>query len=99
MTAAAGSMTEPHVLAHAKRRLFPDDEDRRGYAVVDTQFGQERWIADEPIDPAIRETLAPFNHIRVGTGYPDLVGVRTLADEWLAADRLGDDPPLVAIEA
>jgi len=99
MTAAAGSMTEPHVLAHAKRRLFPDEEPRRGYAVVDTQFGQERWVADEPIDPAIRETLAPFNHVRVGTGYPDLVGVRTLDDEWLAADRLGDDPPLVAIEA
>jgi len=99
MTAAAGSMTEPHVLAHAKRRLFPEDERREGYAVVDTQFGQERWIADEPIDPAIREALAPFNHVRVGTGYPDLVGVRTLDDEWLAADRLGDDPPLVAIEA
>ena len=99
MTAAAGSMTEPHVLAHAKRRLFPDDGRRQGYAVVDTQFGQERWIADEPIDPAIRETLAPFNHVRVGTGYPDLVGVRALDDEWLAADRLGDDPPLVAIEA
>jgi len=99
MAAAAGAMTEPHVLAHAKRRLFPDDERRRGYAVVDTQFGQERWIADEPIDPAIRETLAPFNHVRVGTGYPDLVGVRRLDDELLAADRLGDDPPLVAIEA
>lgn len=99
MTAAAGSMTEPHVLAHAKRRLFPDEEPQQGYAVVDTQFGRERWIADEPIDPAIRETLAPFNHVRVGTGYPDLVGVRTLDDEWLAADRLGDDPPLVAIEA
>ena len=99
MAAAAGAMTEPHVLAHAKRRLFPDDERRRGYAVVDTQFARERWLADEPIDPAIRETLAPFNHVRVGTGYPDLVGVRTLDDEWLAADRLGDDPPLVAIEA
>ena len=99
MTAAAGSMTEPHVLAHAKRRLFPDDGRRQGYAVVDTQFGQERWIADEPIDPAIRETLAPFNHVRVGTGYPDLVGVRALDDEWLPPARLGDDPPLVAIEA
>jgi len=86
------------VLAHAKRRLFPDDADD-GYAVVDTQFSSDGWLADEPIDAAVRDQLAPFNHVQIGSGYPDLVGVRLLSDELLAVDRLGDDPPLVVVEA
>ncbi|MFB6155737.1 MAG: hypothetical protein ABEJ22_07555 [Haloferacaceae archaeon] len=96
--ASAASLSEPHVLAHTKRRLFPDDE-RPGYAVVDTQFGTAEWLSGQPVSKAIRETLAPFNHVRVGSGYPDLVGVRALDDEFLAVDRFGDDPPLVAVEA
>ena len=96
MASATAPLTEPHVLAHTKRRLFPDDD---GYAVVDTQFSSDRWLESQAIDPSVKEHLAPFNHVRVGSGYPDLVGVRLLQDEFLAVDRLGDDPPLVAVEA
>jgi hypothetical protein len=88
---------EPTVLAHAKRRLFPDDG-ADGYAVTDTQFAVDSW-GTEPVAEAVRETLAPFNHVRLASGYPDLVGVRPLDPELLAVDRLGDDPPLVAVEA
>ncbi|QZX98832.1 hypothetical protein [Halobaculum rubrum] len=98
MASAASPLSEPRVLAHAKRRLFPDDADD-GYAVVDTQFSSDQWLANESIDPDITDELAPFNHVRVGSGYPDLVGVRLLSDEFLAVDRLGDDPPLVVVEA
>ncbi|MFB6296264.1 MAG: hypothetical protein ABEH66_05420 [Halobacteriales archaeon] len=99
MAGAAGALTEPEVLAHAKRRLFPEDDPSAGYAVADTQFAADRWLADQPIEDRIREALAPFNHVRVGSGYPDLVGVRALPNDLLAVDRLGDDPPLVAVEA
>jgi hypothetical protein len=98
MASAAGELTEPQVLAHTKHRLFPDDADD-GYVVVDTQFSTDRWLASRSIAPEIKEQLAPFNHVRVGSGYPDLVGVRVLGDDLLAVDRLGDDPPLVAVEA
>jgi len=98
MASAASPLSEPRVLAHAKRRLFPDDAGD-GYAVVDTQFSSDQWLANEHVDPAIRDELAPFNHVRIGSGYPDLVGVRLLSDELLAVDRLGDDPPLVVVEA
>jgi hypothetical protein len=96
---AAGSLSEPHVLAHAKRRLFPEDDQSDTYAVVDTQFASEEWLEGQAVDVAVRETLAPFNHVRVGSGYPDLVGVRALESELLAVERLGDDPPLIAVEA
>lgn len=98
MASAASPLSEPRVLAHAKRRLFPADADD-GYAVVDTQFSSDQWLADEHINPEIKDELAPFNHVRVGSGYPDLVGVRLLSDELLAVERLGDDPPLVDVEA
>ncbi|MEF8781034.1 MAG: hypothetical protein V5A46_10185 [Haloferacaceae archaeon] len=99
MASAAGPLVEPRVLAHAKRELFPDDADGSGYAVSDTQFATDRWLDDRRIDPEIGETLAPFNHVRVGGGYPDLVGVGHLEEELLAVDRIGEEPPLVAIEA
>ncbi len=98
MASAASPLSEPRVLAHAKRRLFPGDGDD-GYAVVDTQFASDRWLTNEAIDADVKDELAPFNHVRVGSGYPDLVGVRLLGDDLLAVDRLGDDPPLVVIEA
>ncbi|MUW14819.1 hypothetical protein GJ633_09185 [Halorubrum sp. CBA1125] len=98
MASAASPLSEPRVLAHAKRRLFPDDADD-GYAVVDTQFSSEQWLATESIDSDVTDELAPFNHVQIGSGYPDLVGVRLLDDELLAVDRLGDDPPLVVVEA
>ncbi|MFC6717498.1 hypothetical protein ACFQGT_04570 [Natrialbaceae archaeon GCM10025810] len=103
MSVAAESLSEPHVLAHVKRRLFPD-EDGTGsgpaaYAVVDTQFSSDRWLDDEAIPRTVRETLAPFNHVRLGNGYPDLVGVRTLESPFLAVERVGEEPPLIAVEA
>jgi len=97
--ASAASLSEPHVLAQTKRRLFPDRGEENTYAVVDTQFAVEEWLAGEQIDPELREDLAPFNHVQVGSGYPDLVGVRTLESEYLAVDRFGDQPPLVVVEA
>ena len=97
--ASAASLSEPSVLAHAKRRLFPDPDEPDTYAVVDTQFAVEEWLAGEPMDADLRARLAPFNHVQVGSGYPDLVGVRRLESELLAVDRFGDQPPLVAIEA
>ncbi|SEW15143.1 hypothetical protein [Natrinema salifodinae] len=103
--AGVGSLSEPQVLAHTKRRLFPDGTDdgddpaQRGYAVADTQFSQAEWLPGQPIAPEIRDRLAPFNHVRIGGGYPDLIGVRDLDSDLLAVDRLGDEPPLIAIEA
>ncbi|MFQ3319295.1 MAG: hypothetical protein ACI8UR_002160 [Natronomonas sp.] len=97
--ASAESLSEPQVLAHAKGRLFPDAEEPNTYAVCDTQFAAEEWLPGQRIAADIRERLAPFNHVRIGSGYPDLVGVRTLESELLAVDRLGSEPPLVAVEA
>jgi len=97
--ASVASLSEPYVLAQTKRRLFPDPGEENTYAVVDTQFAVEEWLAGEQIDPELREDLAPFNHVQVGSGYPDLVGVRTLESEYLAVDRFGDQPPLVVVEA
>lgn len=33
--ASAASLSEPQVLAHTKRRLFPDDDASDAYAVVE----------------------------------------------------------------
>jgi hypothetical protein len=99
MASAAADLTEPHVLAHAKRRLFPSDEGSGSYAVVDTQFSAEECRPDRRIERSVREVLAPFNHVRIGGGYPDLVGVRKLESEWLAVERFGDEPPLVVVGA
>ena len=99
MAGATTGLSEPRVLAHAKRRLFPDETEDGAYAVVDAQFSAERWLAGERTDATVHETLAPFNHVRVGSGYPDLVGVRNLEADLLAVERFGDDPPLVAVEA
>src|SRR6056297_170410 len=99
MASAAPELTEPHVLAHTKRRLFPDEDTENTYAVVDTQFAQERWVDDQRIDDEVRDRLAPFNHVQLGSGYPDLVGVRPGDNDLLAVDRVGEEPPLIAIEA
>ena len=97
--ASATSLSEPQVLANAKRRLFPEQEEENAYAVVDTQFAMDEWLAEEPIEQDLQEQLAPFNHVQIGSGYPDLVGVKQLESELLAVDRFGDEPPLVVIEA
>ena len=97
--ASVAPLSEPRVLAHAKRRLFPDTEEPNTYAVCDTQFATDEWIAGQTIPDDVRASLAPFNHVRLGSGYPDLVGVRTLESELLAVERFGDQPPLIAVEA
>lgn len=99
MASAARDLTEPQVLAYTKRRLFPDESPEDAYAVVDTQFATDEWLDGQELDSTVTDVLSPFNHVRVGSGYPDLVGVRVLDNEFLAVERLGDDPPLVAIEA
>lgn len=96
---ATASLTEPHVLAHTKRRLFPDDAVARTYAVSDTQFAMDEWLPGHPISQDVREQLAPFNHVRLGSGYPDLVGVRRLDSDLLANSQTDGQPPLIAIEA
>jgi hypothetical protein len=68
--ATAGTLSEPAVLAHTKRQLFPADDSAASYAVVDTQFATEEWLPNQPIPAEIHDQLAPFNHVRVGTGYP-----------------------------
>ncbi|MFC7213730.1 hypothetical protein ACFQO4_06505 [Saliphagus sp. GCM10025334] len=98
MSSAAGSLAEPKVLAHAKRALFPSGE-ADTYAVVDTQFSTPEWRSGQRLETDLLETLAPFNRVRVGGGYPDLVGVRRLEPELLAVERFGDEPPLIAVEA
>ena len=56
--ASVASLSEPYVLAQTKRRLFPDPGEENTYAVVDTQFAVEEWLAGEQIDPELREDLA-----------------------------------------
>ena len=97
--ASAASLPEPHVLAHAKRRLFPDADEPDTYSVVDTQFAADEWLPGTPIPADVRAQLAPFNHVQLGGGYPDLVGVRRLEPDLLAVERFGEHPPLVAVEA
>ena len=97
--ASATALSEPTVLAHAKQRLFPDASEPKTYAVCDTQFAKDVWLPGQPVSQDVREQLAPFNHVRLGSGYPDLVGVRLLDSELLAVERFGDQPPLIAIEA
>ncbi|MXV64551.1 hypothetical protein GS429_21240 [Natronorubrum sp. JWXQ-INN-674] len=109
MSSAARPLSEPQVLAHTKQRLFPaegdsdsgGDSERNGpsYVVADTQFSKDEWLPGQPVDPAVRDCLAPFNRVQIGGGYPDLVGVRNLESDLLAVDRVGDEPPLIAIEA
>ncbi|MFW5900682.1 MAG: hypothetical protein ACOCSP_01245 [archaeon] len=96
MGSTTARLSEPTVLAHAKQRLFPDDD---GYAVVDTQFSSDRWLASRAIDAEVKESLSPFNHVQVGSGYPDLVGARLLDEDLLEMGRVGDEPPLVVVEA
>jgi hypothetical protein len=96
--AAVPDLTEPSVLAATKQRLFPGESDA-SYAVADTQFAQERWVDDRPISPETKSVLAPFNRVALGSGHPDLVGVEHLDEEMLAVDRIGEEPPLIAVEA
>lgn len=98
VTANTDQLSEPAVLAHTKQRLFPEISEG-SYVVTDTQFAAETWNAGIPIKPQIHEILSPFNHVELGSGYPDLVGVGSVDPELLAVDRFGQTPPLIAVEA
>lgn len=96
---ADAALSEPRVLAHTKRALFPSEETPNNYAVVDTQFATTEWRKDERITDSVREQLAPFNHVQIGTGFPDLVGVGHIDPGYVADERPHNRPPLVAVEA
>jgi hypothetical protein len=70
MTGAAVDLSEPQVLAHTKRQLFPGTDEAGTCAVCDTQFAMEEWLPGPPPPPEIRETLAPFNHVQLGVATP-----------------------------
>ncbi|MFB6283789.1 MAG: hypothetical protein ABEK59_07640 [Halobacteria archaeon] len=99
MTVCRGDrLTEPDVLAATKTELFSSDAET-GYVVTDTQFAQTYWNDDEPIDKETKTTLSPFNHVSVGSGYPDLVGVEKLEPRYLACEPPEREPPFVVVEA
>lgn len=56
-------------------------------------------MSGEGTAPAIHEQLDPFNHVRVGSGYPDLVGVRELDPGLLAVERFSEESPLIVLKA
>lgn len=97
---ASLAITEPRVLATTKDQLFTGDETGSGYTVVDTQFLTDQWLNDVPIPQEVTETLAPFNHVRVGSGYPDLVGAGSIEDDSFRGHHGDiDSPPLTVVEA
>ena len=96
VTDGIDDLPEPAVLAIAKQHLFPADTED-SYAVTDTQFSRSFWRAGTGINDRVRAVLAPFNHVPLGSGYPDLVGVGQLEPEYLVDS--GNTTPLVAIEA
>lgn len=100
MSVASG-LTEPNVLAHTKQALFGADlEDT--YVVADTQFAKEKWIRGTNIDSEVKKILSPFNHVRVGSGYPDLVGAcgtDRVEDYILNPDSMTKENALIAVEA
>lgn len=95
-------LSEPTVLARAKEFMLPSSGssgDTIRYATVDTQFRKDAWPNAGPIKPEIRETLAPFNHVPLGSGYPDMV-LAGPAPEFLKPLQVqGDAHPVIAIEA
>ncbi len=95
---AASTLAEPTVLAAAKQHLLPADRPAQ-YAVTDTQFATDQWRVDEPIDDHIRDILAPYNRVAVGSGYPDMVATTPLTDDLVVNPTTHNDLPLVAVEA
>lgn len=96
---ARSAHTEPAVLAAVKRDLFPADRPGRSYAVTDTQFAADEWLPGRPVPDEVRAALAPFNRVRIGSGYPDLVGVGQPDDGFLQGRTPTGSPPLIVVEA
>ena len=69
--ASAEPLSEPQVLAHTKRQLFPADESAESYAVVDTQFATDEWLPGQPI-PAERVVEA-VDSACTGAAFLDLI--------------------------
>jgi hypothetical protein len=68
-----------------------------------TALSVREWLAGQQVDAEIREVLAQFNHVRAGSGYPDLVGMQRLEADLLGVELVGDErrdaeTPLIAIE-
>ena len=92
---------EPEVLAVTKQTLFPPGEDG-AYAVTDTQFARTAWTAGGSIPEEVRDILTPFNHVQLGSGYPDLVGIGHLPERFVQGDEVLaqlDSRPLIAVES
>jgi len=93
------SLTEPEVLATTKKYLFPE-ENEYNYVVVDSQFTRETWLTDEAVNEEILDQLSPFNHIKIGNGYPDMVGVAQPPSNCILDDfSLQSNRPLISVEA
>ena len=98
---AAENLTEPRVLAHTKEALFGSNSED-AYVVADTQFAKDRWVKEAEIEDEVKAVLSPFNHVRVGSGYPDLVGARStdrFGDYVLNTDSTVGETALIAVEA
>jgi hypothetical protein len=96
-------LSEPNVLASTKEFLVSDststDSDTIRYATVDTQFRKEKWPNVGPIDETTRKVLAPFNHVAIGSGYPDMVVTGALSDVFDPLKLPQDTVPVIAVEA
>jgi len=96
-------LSEPEVLAQAKEFMLPEstssDADVIQYATVDTQFRKDTWPNAGSIEPEIRETLAPFNHVHLGSGYPDMVMAGPPPEFLEPFNFTKDSVPVIAIEA
>jgi len=95
-------LSEPTVLAQTKEFILPNSEssgDTIRYATVDTQFRKDVWPNAGPIGHEIRETLSPFNHVSLGSGYPDMV-IAGPPPEFLEPLQIREDTlPVIAVEA
>ena len=97
---STSTLSEPEVLAFTKRRLFSNTSDEEAFTVTDTQFSTDEWLDGEPISSEIADELSPFNHVQVGSGYPDLIGAGAISSEIYRGSRHEvQSSPLVIVEA
>ncbi|MFC6720298.1 hypothetical protein [Halobacteriaceae bacterium SHR40] len=96
-------LSEPTVLAKTKESIFSkrssDNSDIIQYATVDTQFQQDCWPNAGPINEETKEILTPFNHVRIGSGYPDMVVAGPPPDFLEGFNINPDTVPVIAVEA
>jgi hypothetical protein len=91
------ALPEPQVLAAAKEELYPDLADRsNAYAVTDNQFTVDQW-GEWQIPEEVRDTLQPFNIVRMSSGEPDLLAVGLPDTKVL--NEAAASTPVVVVEA